>query len=317
MMGDTYSRITEDAKGEWQMQRAQIIFSIEQNMSDEELEGDGYKYWVEKDGKRFLQIEEEHPDAFNEFTTLESLQEKARITKEKAAAVEAEAATKLAKHKAVEQAEALVVKMGMAWKSRRNTVGGVVNTVMNAEADEAGGEGRAEGESGEGMSQMKEADDGRGGGGASVGQLEAKFAELASTQTRLLMAEMSKLRSAITKGGAGAGAGATNANSAPALPTTLNNGGGRDGWRANGGDGGGGGWAGGGGEPMDGSVALLQHQQAKLESKVEIFSATAASLMAKNCELESQVATLRSRLEARHSQSLSSSFTTLLPGGGY
>ena len=71
MMGDTYSRITEDAKGEWLMQRAQIIFSIESNMSDAQLSSSDYKYWVDVDGKRFLQLEEAIGDAFQEFLTEE------------------------------------------------------------------------------------------------------------------------------------------------------------------------------------------------------------------------------------------------------
>ena len=52
---------------EWLMQRAQIIFSIEQNMTDEERMSEEYKYWVDVRGKRWLQVEEEIDTAFTTF----------------------------------------------------------------------------------------------------------------------------------------------------------------------------------------------------------------------------------------------------------
>lgn len=76
MMGDTYSMISEDAELEWMLQRASTIFSIEQNMSDEELCDEKIKYWVEIDGQKYLQIEEEIKGVFDEFQTAESMKAK-------------------------------------------------------------------------------------------------------------------------------------------------------------------------------------------------------------------------------------------------
>lgn len=47
MMGDTYGEISQDADLEWQRERAGIIFSIEQNMTDSELAHPDHKYWVD------------------------------------------------------------------------------------------------------------------------------------------------------------------------------------------------------------------------------------------------------------------------------
>lgn len=90
MMGDTYGEISQDAELEWHKQRAGIIFSIEQNMTDAELEHPDNKYWVdvktEKAGvvitSRYLQVEEENPDAFQEYVTTESLDLKTREKEE-------------------------------------------------------------------------------------------------------------------------------------------------------------------------------------------------------------------------------------------
>lgn len=47
MMGDTYGEISQDADLEWQRERAGIIFSIEQNMSDKDRAQPEHKYWVD------------------------------------------------------------------------------------------------------------------------------------------------------------------------------------------------------------------------------------------------------------------------------
>ena len=53
----------------------------------------------------------------------------------------------------------------------------------------------------------------------------------------------------------------------------------------------------------------IREQHAKLESKMDIFSTTASALMMKNCELQAQVANLRSQLESRRISS--SAFSSL------
>jgi hypothetical protein len=77
------------------LQRASTIFSIEQNMSDEELADEKIKYWVEVNGQKYLQIEEEIQGVFDEFQTFESVREK-----EAAAVVEAKKAERLEKERA-------------------------------------------------------------------------------------------------------------------------------------------------------------------------------------------------------------------------
>lgn len=65
MMGHTFDRINDEAEAQWLLQRAGIIFSIEQNMDTEELEQN--KYWVTVNGDRFLQVEEKDESHFGTF----------------------------------------------------------------------------------------------------------------------------------------------------------------------------------------------------------------------------------------------------------
>ena len=56
MMGNTYSDINEEAKKHWQLQKCRTIFSIQSEMSREELRS--LNYFVEIDKKRFLEVTE-------------------------------------------------------------------------------------------------------------------------------------------------------------------------------------------------------------------------------------------------------------------
>ena len=51
-MGDTYSKMVEDADRQWMLERARIIFSIEHEMSEEERSKEDNKYWISIGGKR-------------------------------------------------------------------------------------------------------------------------------------------------------------------------------------------------------------------------------------------------------------------------
>lgn len=58
MMGDTYAKVCEQAEGQWRLERARIIMSIEQEMTPGER--DLHPYWVEletRPGERLFQIE--------------------------------------------------------------------------------------------------------------------------------------------------------------------------------------------------------------------------------------------------------------------
>eukprot|EP01126_Amoeba_proteus_P057560 TRINITY_DN7331_c0_g3_i7.p1 TRINITY_DN7331_c0_g3~~TRINITY_DN7331_c0_g3_i7.p1 ORF type:complete len:400 (+),score=69.62 TRINITY_DN7331_c0_g3_i7:494-1693(+) len=63
MMGSTFNAIYDDADKEWQIQWAKIIFSIENELTDEERMAN--KYWCEIDGKRYLQIEDFDPSHYD------------------------------------------------------------------------------------------------------------------------------------------------------------------------------------------------------------------------------------------------------------
>eukprot|EP01126_Amoeba_proteus_P066188 TRINITY_DN952_c0_g2_i2.p1 TRINITY_DN952_c0_g2~~TRINITY_DN952_c0_g2_i2.p1 ORF type:complete len:675 (-),score=115.81 TRINITY_DN952_c0_g2_i2:153-2177(-) len=64
MMGSTFNAIYEDADKEWQVQWAKIIFSIENEMTDEERCQENCKYWCDIDGKRYLQVEDYDPSYY-------------------------------------------------------------------------------------------------------------------------------------------------------------------------------------------------------------------------------------------------------------
>ncbi|CAF1042683.1 unnamed protein product [Rotaria sordida] len=58
MMGDTYGNIIEDATQVWYLERARIVFAIENEMETEERILPRNKYWTNVDGERYLQVEE-------------------------------------------------------------------------------------------------------------------------------------------------------------------------------------------------------------------------------------------------------------------
>jgi hypothetical protein len=55
-VGDTYGKVSEQALQQWHLERARILFSIQNEMTPEERLSKRKCYWVHIDGKRFLQI---------------------------------------------------------------------------------------------------------------------------------------------------------------------------------------------------------------------------------------------------------------------
>lgn len=64
MMGETYANINEDADGQWQLERARIIFAIESKMTLAQRNDPENKYWTVVDGQKCLQIERVNRDHF-------------------------------------------------------------------------------------------------------------------------------------------------------------------------------------------------------------------------------------------------------------
>ncbi|CAF0874251.1 unnamed protein product [Rotaria sordida] len=64
MMGDTYGNVIEGATQIWHLERARIVFAIENEMSTEERNLDSNKYWTNIDGERYLQVEEVDDKSF-------------------------------------------------------------------------------------------------------------------------------------------------------------------------------------------------------------------------------------------------------------
>ncbi|UJR21723.1 hypothetical protein I4U23_024800 [Adineta vaga] len=64
MMGDTYGNIIEGATQVWHLERARIVFAIENEMSNEDRNLPSNKYWTNVDGERYLQVEEVDDKAF-------------------------------------------------------------------------------------------------------------------------------------------------------------------------------------------------------------------------------------------------------------
>eukprot|EP01012_Entosiphon_sulcatum_P056654 TRINITY_DN80352_c0_g1_i1.p1 TRINITY_DN80352_c0_g1~~TRINITY_DN80352_c0_g1_i1.p1 ORF type:complete len:802 (-),score=104.63 TRINITY_DN80352_c0_g1_i1:4-2382(-) len=56
MMGDTYANISHDAETQWHLERARIIFSLENEMSPETRSHPKNVYWTEMDGKRYMPV---------------------------------------------------------------------------------------------------------------------------------------------------------------------------------------------------------------------------------------------------------------------
>ena len=67
MMGDTYSRIREDARLIWRLEQARIIFSIETEMTEADWAVASNQYWTEIGGQRFVQVYEVDQDHFASF----------------------------------------------------------------------------------------------------------------------------------------------------------------------------------------------------------------------------------------------------------
>ncbi|CAF1179198.1 unnamed protein product [Adineta steineri] len=72
MMGDTYGNVIESATQIWHLERARIIFAIENEMSIDERMLDKNKYWTNVDGQRYLQIEEIDKDCFRDINNDET-----------------------------------------------------------------------------------------------------------------------------------------------------------------------------------------------------------------------------------------------------
>jgi len=64
MMGDTYREIKTNADQEWHLAYAQIIFSVESEMSHAKLQDQ--TYWTTIAGKRYLQVQDVNDEFFGE-----------------------------------------------------------------------------------------------------------------------------------------------------------------------------------------------------------------------------------------------------------
>jgi len=58
MMGDTFNSTKDDADKIWHMSYAQIIVSLESEMSEADLRNESVRYWMEDEGRKYLQMEE-------------------------------------------------------------------------------------------------------------------------------------------------------------------------------------------------------------------------------------------------------------------
>ena len=55
MMGETYGTVVEEADKQWALERARIMFSIQNEMSLDEMNQPQYRYWTEVGNKHYLQ----------------------------------------------------------------------------------------------------------------------------------------------------------------------------------------------------------------------------------------------------------------------
>jgi len=64
MMGDTFNSTKDEADKVWHMSYAQIIVSLESEMSESDLQKEEIRYWLEEDGNKYLQMEEIDPEHY-------------------------------------------------------------------------------------------------------------------------------------------------------------------------------------------------------------------------------------------------------------
>ncbi|CAF0946381.1 unnamed protein product, partial [Didymodactylos carnosus] len=64
MMGDTYGNVIEGATQIWHLERARIVYAIENEMSTEARNLETNKYWTNVEGERYLQVEEVDDEHF-------------------------------------------------------------------------------------------------------------------------------------------------------------------------------------------------------------------------------------------------------------
>lgn len=262
-------------------------------------------------GKRFLQLEEEDEHVFDKFMDKESeLRRLEKIQTEKEAAENAKRA-KMEKVKRQQDITTNVTAFGKSWRRAKGGAAphepapSMANLVFQVTSRNNGGDSAGAGAGG------------GGGAGARVGvgleqMMEAKLASFGAKQAETLSREMEKLHCALNS---------TTTTTASAAAEVDGSGINRSSWSSSASP-----------SRFGDSSSLHLHQervaqqQARLEAKIDAFSSTASSLMAKNCELEAQVAMLRGQLDARRrtggigmasGRTISaSSFSSLLPGGG-
>jgi hypothetical protein len=68
---------------QWHLERARIVFAIENEMSTEEREDPKNKYWTTIEGKRYLQVLEANPDHFKPDKMRQEEEEEAAAAKAK------------------------------------------------------------------------------------------------------------------------------------------------------------------------------------------------------------------------------------------
>eukprot|EP00041_Stephanoeca_diplocostata_P038195 m.1485944 g.1485944 ORF g.1485944 m.1485944 type:complete len:891 (-) comp25182_c0_seq28:4458-7130(-) len=265
MMNDTYSTINAEADLEWQLQRASIIFSIEQNMSDAELESAAHKYWVDVDGKRYLQIVEENPGAFDEFITDDVLEKKRvdALAKERMEHVDHAWREKLAEQEQHER-KRVASRLGDIvgkWKQHAKES---TSTDSNSTSGAAKENGAAHGSDVDHLETLF-----RSVHDIQIA-LEAKFFVLSENLTKLVVDECAGIRDSLQMSGAGdrtadfrrgseASAGARSSQQ----------------WTSSG-----------GGTNVD-----------QLSAKLDLFASTTSDLMRKNAELEVQLNAMRVQME--------------------
>eukprot|EP00300_Choanocystis_sp_HF-7_P017108 c19633_g1_i1.p1 GENE.c19633_g1_i1~~c19633_g1_i1.p1 ORF type:complete len:995 (+),score=216.02 c19633_g1_i1:47-2986(+) len=72
MMGNSFSDLIEKTENIWHLEKARIIFSIEQQMGADEREKEENKYWIVVDKKKFIQVEDANSEHFAKFQSAEA-----------------------------------------------------------------------------------------------------------------------------------------------------------------------------------------------------------------------------------------------------
>jgi hypothetical protein len=79
MMGETYGKVADEADKQWSLERARIMFSIQNEMTVHEMQAKEYRYWTDVDSNRFLQVITSNENFYPAETPEQTIESRVRL----------------------------------------------------------------------------------------------------------------------------------------------------------------------------------------------------------------------------------------------